>query len=81
MVDICDGGAFGSLFVLSRGEVVFHASALKHLSTLEAFPARAWSINVGGTLLSLEVTRWVISKFRQYFGREIGKPRIHLGPL
>jgi FlaA1/EpsC-like NDP-sugar epimerase len=54
LLDIRDRRGLEELFAARRPEVVFHAAALKHLSTLEHHPGEAVKTNVWGTLNVLE---------------------------
>jgi dTDP-glucose 4,6-dehydratase len=47
--DIRDPGRIKEIFEKARPEIVFHAAALKHLTTLERFPEEAHKTNVLGT--------------------------------
>ena len=48
--DIRDNERVAEIFSQTRPEVVFHAAALKHLTTLERFPSEAHKTNVIGTM-------------------------------
>lgn len=53
--DVRDRERLEEIFASTRPEIVFHAAALKHLSTLERFPEEAHKTNVIGTKNVLEV--------------------------
>ncbi|MBT1018316.1 polysaccharide biosynthesis protein [Canibacter sp. lx-72] len=57
LADIRDPQALASVFAQRRPEVVFHAAALKHVSTLEKYPEEAWKTNVLGTLNVLQAAQ------------------------
>lgn len=57
LADIRDPLAIRRAFENHRPEVVLHAAALKHVTTLERFPDEAWKTNVLGTLNVLEASR------------------------
>jgi FlaA1/EpsC-like NDP-sugar epimerase len=57
LVDVTDATALRRVFQAHRPEVVFHAAAVKHVPLLEAHPARALQVNVGGTRLVAEAAR------------------------
>ena len=50
LADIRDAEVVRRTFDLVRPDVVFHAAALKHVSTLERYPQEAWKTNVMGSL-------------------------------
>lgn len=50
LADIRDPDRIKEIFEEARPEIVFHAAALKHLTTLERFPEEAHKTNVLGTL-------------------------------
>ena len=52
--DIRDLEALDAVFDHHQPEIVFHATALKHLPLLERFPAEGWKTNVEGTHNVLE---------------------------
>jgi len=54
LVDIRDRDRVKQVFCERRPQVVFHASALKHLPLLEAHPAEGFKTNVWGSLAVLE---------------------------
>lgn len=47
--DVRDQERLEEIFALTKPEIVFHAAALKHLTTLERFPEEAHKTNVVGT--------------------------------
>jgi FlaA1/EpsC-like NDP-sugar epimerase len=47
--DVRDQERLEEIFALTKPEIVFHAAALKHLTTLERFPEEAHKTNVIGT--------------------------------
>jgi FlaA1/EpsC-like NDP-sugar epimerase len=53
--DVRDKGRLEEIFESIRPEIVFHAAALKHLTTLERFPEEAHKTNVIGTKNVLEM--------------------------
>ena len=53
--DVRDRERLEEIFASTRPEIVFHAAALKHLTTLERFPEEAHKTNVIGTRNVLEV--------------------------
>jgi dTDP-glucose 4,6-dehydratase len=53
--DVRDRARLEEIFASTRPEIVFHAAALKHLTTLERFPEEAHKTNVVGTKNVLEV--------------------------
>ena len=52
--DVRDRERLEEIFASTRPEIVFHAAALKHLTTLERFPEEAHKTNVIGTRNVLE---------------------------
>ncbi len=56
LADIRDQEALQAIFEERRPEVVFHAAALKHVSSLEAYPKEAWKTNSLGTRNVLEAS-------------------------
>jgi FlaA1/EpsC-like NDP-sugar epimerase len=50
LADIRDESRMQEVFEIFRPDIVFHAAALKHLTTLERFPSEAHKTNVLGTL-------------------------------
>ncbi len=55
--DIRDAERVNEIFEQVSPEIVFHAAALKHLTTLERFPEEAYKTNVLGTKNVLESAR------------------------
>ncbi len=55
--DIRDAGRVEEIFEQTSPEIVFHAAALKHLTTLERFPEEAHKTNVLGTKNVLAAAR------------------------
>jgi FlaA1/EpsC-like NDP-sugar epimerase len=53
--DVRDRERLEEIFESTKPEIVFHAAALKHLTTLERFPEEAYKTNVVGTKNVLEV--------------------------
>jgi FlaA1/EpsC-like NDP-sugar epimerase len=53
--DVRDRERLEEIFESTKPEIVFHAAALKHLTTLERFPEEAHTTNVVGTKNVLEV--------------------------
>jgi FlaA1/EpsC-like NDP-sugar epimerase len=54
--DIRDAERMNEIFEQARPEIVFHAAALKHLTTLERFPREAHKTNVLGTINILDAS-------------------------
>ena len=55
--DIRDAERVNEIFEQASPEIVFHAAALKHLTTLERFPEEAYKTNVLGTRNVLDAAR------------------------
>jgi len=55
--DIRDAERINEIFEQVSPEIVFHAAALKHLTTLERFPEEAYKTNVLGTRNVLDAAR------------------------
>jgi FlaA1/EpsC-like NDP-sugar epimerase len=55
--DIRDAERVNEIFEQASPEIVFHAAALKHLTTLERFPEEAYKTNVLGTSNVLAAAR------------------------
>jgi FlaA1/EpsC-like NDP-sugar epimerase len=55
--DIRDAARINEIFEQVSPEIVFHAAALKHLTTLERFPEEAYKTNVLGTRNVLDAAR------------------------
>jgi FlaA1/EpsC-like NDP-sugar epimerase len=53
--DVRDRERLEEIFATTKPEIVFHAAALKHLTTLERFPEEAHKTNVMGTKNVLEM--------------------------
>lgn len=56
LADIRDSEVLEDIWSQFRPDIVFHAAALKHVSTLERFPDEAWKTNVQGTLNVLQAS-------------------------
>jgi dTDP-glucose 4,6-dehydratase len=57
LADIRDSSRIREIFAATQPEIVFHAAALKHLTTLERFPEEAYKTNVLGTVNVLKAAQ------------------------
>ena len=57
LADIRDSNRIREIFEATQPEIVFHAAALKHLTTLERFPEEAYKTNILGTVNVLKAAQ------------------------
>jgi FlaA1/EpsC-like NDP-sugar epimerase/lipopolysaccharide/colanic/teichoic acid biosynthesis glycosyltransferase len=63
IADVTDAGRMDAVFAELKPQVIFHAAAYKHVPLMERFPQEAVKVNVGGTVVVLEMARRYGAKY------------------